>query len=151
MSLIEVMLHNKLIILSIGVSGLLLALAVALAIAVRVRAVLQKRQAKRTSAAPPLIEAVAAPASIPVPVPPPMPTKPAAAPKPVTPPTPQPQQEEEVSSALKTLVANAFVDDEVTARRNALLNGLEDVDIHQLNKLCGQVLESLRTRSGAAA
>lgn len=148
MSLIEIMLHNKLIVLSIGVSGLLLAVAVAMAVVVRVRAMMQARKARQKAAALVVLEG-AAPAAETLTTAPAVKTgarsdaKPSAQAAAIATPAAEP----ETSPALKTIIANAFIDDELTARRSAMLTGLEAVDIHALSNLTVQVRDALKARS----
>lgn len=175
MSLLDFILGQKIIIISLGIAALLFGLAIIIGIFVSLRQWISRRKAqaalrkiaieaaaeaeKLSIALQPEPSETVAPAKpaapahpTPTPGAPPRPTSPLATP--VTPAPAAPQNEaqktEEVSSAMQDLLTSLFTSDESTERQQALLKGLDDVDINQLTTLSHQIATQLGSRGTAA-
>ncbi len=159
MSLLDLILAQKGILLSIGLALLMLLAAAVLSIAARIRRLVRQRASARP------VAQEAQPEEAPVEVQPqnivevteirtvqPAPDKPVEQAAPMVQASqpvqqeeqPQPEPQDSQSSAMQDILSSVFSDEEADARRGTLLNGLERVDISHLLALCNQVAAQLR-------
>jgi hypothetical protein len=173
-SLLDVILNQKIIIISIATAMLPLLVAILLALASNLRQfnLARKAHRKHTTAQRVSDLLVDAPLSAPVPVLPVSgsePKRPAAAPQPLAPSvaakqppqTEQPaggaqraegQQETEnaVPAAMQDILSSVFADDETLDQFDVLLEGTDRVEVSQLLIMCNQIEGQLRAASAAA-
>ncbi|MBL8165839.1 MAG: hypothetical protein JNJ61_27895 [Anaerolineae bacterium] len=157
MSLIETLLNQRIILLTVGLAVLLLVTAVALAIIPRIKQSLSTRAAKRRAApasasreeaVPDAPQAVAARAS----VVPPVITSAPAAPVPAAKmsvlaaaPAAQaiPATDAPVSAAMQDILSSVFTDEANSERQTALLRGVDQIEMSDLLMLSQRVLAQL--------
>jgi hypothetical protein len=169
MSLLDFILGQKTIIISLGIAALLFALAVMIGIIITLRQWLSRRRAQAAlrqaaldiaedqadqpdvvphsePSRPPAVT-VAQGQPAPITNPQSRPASPLAAQlTPTAAPQPEAQTAEPVSSAMQDILTSLFASEESSERQQALLRGLDDVDITQLTTLCHQIATQLGAR-----
>ncbi len=175
MSLLDVILSQKIIVISIAMAMLPLLVAILLALASNLRQFSLARKAHRKHATGQRVSdlVVDAPASAPAPVVPlggSEPKRPEVVPQPLAGPVaakhPQPQAEQPaggeqqaegqqetenaIPSAMQDILSSVFADDETLNQFDVLLKGTDSVEISQLLIMCNQIAGQLRAASAAA-
>jgi len=152
MTLLQTLLQQRLILLSLGGTALLLLLAMLLVMILQVRAAFIRRAERQTlSVAEDVSEELE---NHPDPIVPSSITTPIIVPQPVTAPAVAPVEiqntENIVSDSMKDLLS-VFVDDNSTAKRAVLLSDLPEVSIHDLLALANRVIDKLTSQTSGAA
>jgi hypothetical protein len=159
-SLLDVILNQKIIVISIAMAMLPLLVAILLALVSNLRQFNLARKAHRKHATAQRVSdlLVDTPASTPVPVVPlsgSEPKRPEDAPQPQAAGGEQQtegQQETEnaIPSAMQDILSSVFADDETLDQFDVLLEGTDRVEVSQLLIMCNQIEGQLRAASAAA-